>query len=76
VSNRPDDVQGYEELAESEALFDEGDHVFVRTHPSVPQRPGIISWRRWECGNQCWGYSVAMIGGGGTMAVERSLSHA
>ncbi len=76
MSNRPANVEGYEEYAESEALFAEGDHVYVQSHPSTPARPGLIRWRRWERGNQSWGYSVALIGGGGTMASEGWLTAA
>jgi hypothetical protein len=72
--SRPEDVRGYEELAESGALFNEGDLVVYDPAPGlIPARVGKIKWRRWECGNRCWGYSVALEGGTGSMTVEHYL---
>jgi len=69
---RPDDIEGYEEFAESEALFDEGDIVIYDPAPGVvPAQKGKIKWRRWERGNRSWAYSVALDDGGGTMAIEQ-----
>lgn len=75
MSNRPDNIRGYEEQAESEALFQEGDRVIHDPAPGiVPARAGRIRWRRWECGNRCWGYALDFDEGKGTMSVEEWLS--
>lgn len=74
---RPDGISGYEEHATSIALFKEGDLVFVQLHPTQPRRSGKVKWRRWECGNQCWGYAVnldELPGDKGTMAIEDWIS--
>jgi len=45
VSNRPPDVWGFEEEAETEALFDEGDRVVYDPAPefdSIPARAGKV----------------------------------
>ena len=74
----PEGVKGYEEDAETKALFEEGDRVWVQSHSSLPRRQGTVAWRRWEHGNRCWGYSVkfdsADGGSPGTMAIEAWLS--
>ena len=79
MSNRPPDVWGFEEEAETEALFDEGDRVVYDPAPefdSIPARAGKVRWRRWECGNRCWGYALdldtveGVPGHNGTMAIE------
>lgn len=71
---RPDDVMGYEEFAETEALFEEGDRVISDPAPGlIPARTGKIRWRRWERGNRCWGYALDLDEGKGTMSIERYL---
>lgn len=81
--SRPDDIQGYEEFAETIALFEEGDRIIYDPAPEypglIPPRAGAIRWRRWKLGGRCWGYAIdldpieGVEGHNGTMAIESSL---
>ena len=74
MSNRPENIQGYEDLAETEALFDEGDRIIHDPAPGlIPARIGNIRWRRWELGNRCWGYALDFDEGPGTISIESYL---
>jgi len=75
MSSRPANIEGYEEFAESSALFEEGARVIYNPAPGlIPAQAGKVEWRRWECGNRCWGYSVVLDVGHGTMAIESNLT--
>lgn len=70
----PDNIKGFEEFATTKPLFNTGDLVYVQSNFKLPKREGVINWRRWELGNQTWGYSIILNDGGRTLAVESSLS--
>ena len=75
----PEGIKGYEEDAPYPSPFEEGDRVYVQNHPSLPRRLGTVDWRRWEHGNGCWSYRIALDeevypGHAGTMAPEHYLT--